>query len=218
MPEMRSDDPYEAACAYIDAGMKILVTYGTFDDGSCTCGRANCSSRGKHPLKKFFPSGVHSATDDKVAVRRALKAHPDGHLAVALEGRTVIDIDGPQGEAAVEEFDLPPTLEVRTSRGRHLHFAGEWLDGSFKGTQIDVLTGGSRYVLLPPSIHESGKQYRWRRNRERRAARVPDAVERLKKGAKAKRLEFPSKKIRKGERNDALFRAAAALRRRNLRA
>jgi hypothetical protein len=83
-----------------------------------------------------------------------------------VSGLAVIDIDGPQGEAAwadlCERFgEPPPTYEVRTPRGgRHLYFTGELPNTVQKlGAKIDtrgvggfVVAAGSRTVAGPKTV------------------------------------------------------------------
>lgn len=209
-PGMRSKDKLTAATAYIKAGKRLLLTHGIDSRGRCTCGRKNCPSPGKHPLPAF-PKGVHSATRSIAKIKRVLAGHPNANLALCLEGHTVVDIDGDGGEAAVAGLGLPETAKVITSRGSHLHYIGELERGSFKVHQLDLLTGASRYAMLPPSIHESGHLYRWDAGAPADAAASPLELDSLRKATK-KAVVFSDAKIRRGERNDRLFNAARVLR------
>lgn len=209
--EMRSTDPCKAAFAYIDAGLSIIVTHGIDEKLNCTCGKRSCSSPGKHPIAEFFPKGVKSATRSKNKVRGALERNPDANIAACLAGRTVVDIDGPEGESTVQALTLPSTAIVLTGRGRHQHFDGELKCGSFKANQLDVLTGASRYTMLPPSIHESGVPYRWEKDASRRTAKTPVELESLNRATK-RNVDFSTRKIQEGERNDRLFKVACGLR------
>lgn len=95
--EMRSTKPYVAACAYINAGLSILDTHGFDEHNKCTCGKSDCGSPGKHPIRQFFSKGVHSATRSKLIMKKAFEKFPDASLAIALDGMTVVDIDGIEG-------------------------------------------------------------------------------------------------------------------------
>lgn len=212
---MRSDDPAVAARAYIKAGLRVVVTHGITGKGRCTCGDRDCANPGKHPISKFFPNGAKSATSDMALIRRALATEPDANLAVTLDGMTVVDIDGSEGQATIDELALPATVAVKTGRGKHRYFQGALPAGAFKTHQVDVITGPNRYVMVPPSVHESDVLYRWLRTGTDKAARVPKAIGSLRKDTRFQ----PSKSVRGrllrvGERNDALFRTACALRRR----
>ena len=89
-------------------------------------------------------------------------------------GLVVIDVDGEEGRASLADlerqgFTLPATLTVSTGRtdgGEHRYYrppSGVDIrnDQSGKiGAHIDVRgTGG--FVVCPPSVHASGKQYRF---------------------------------------------------------
>ncbi|MDR6263069.1 AAA family ATPase [Roseobacter sp. N2S] len=216
---MRSKTTLSAAKAQIAAGRKVILTYGVREDGRCSCKREDCASPGKHPLPKFFPNGVHSATDDIEAVQKALRRHPDANLAIALKGLTVVDVDGDEGRKAVKSLGLPDTVKVFTGRGYHLYYEGEFADGTFKGEKLDVLTGGSRMVMVPPSMHPIGKRYNHSARAPDRAARVPKNLSRLKPEKTGRRHEQTQSSssdlvIKSGARNDFFFRTSCFLRRR----
>jgi bifunctional DNA primase/polymerase-like protein len=107
---MRSKTTLIAAKAQIAAGRKVVLTYGIREDGCCSCKRKDCASPGKHPLPKFFPKGVHSATDDMELVRKAVLRHPDANLAISLTGLTVVDVDGDEGREAVKRLGVPEVV------------------------------------------------------------------------------------------------------------
>lgn len=215
---MRSKKTLTAAKAQIATGRKVVLTYGMTEDGRCSCTRKNCPSPGKHPLPKFFPNGVHSATDDADEVRKALRRHPDANLAIALAGLTVVDVDGDDGRAAVERLGLGETVKVHTGRGYHLYYRGEYAEGTFKGDKLDVLTGINKMAMVPPSMHPSGKRYRYAAQSPTRMAGVPSNLGSLRpdKTKRATRPKSPTASpdlvIKNGARNDFFFRTACYLR------
>jgi hypothetical protein len=82
----------------------------------------------------------------------------------------VIDVDGAEGEATLDKHEqkygvLPATQEVITGRdgGRHVYYRlGKHKVGNSAGklgAGLDV-RGNGGHVLLPPSIHPSGRPYR----------------------------------------------------------
>jgi hypothetical protein len=108
-------------------------------------------------------------------------------------GIFAIDVDGVDAEAELRKLeaahgDLPPSIEVTTPRpGRHIYFkmpadvdvrnsAGRIAPG------VDVRgTGG--YCLVPPSLHPSGKRYRWSVDCSDHFADAPDwLLARIAKG------------------------------------
>ncbi|WP_121634334.1 AAA family ATPase [Tropicibacter alexandrii] len=217
--QMRSRNTLTAAKAQIATGRKVILTYGIGEDGRCACKRDDCPSPGKHPLSKFFPNGVNSATDDIALVQKALRRQPNANLAISLAGFTVVDVDGDEGRAAVKQLDLPETVKVFTGRGYHLYFKGELSEGTFKGANVDVLTGSNKMLMVPPSTHPSGKPYRYSSRSPSGMAALPKNLSKLKPDRTQHRKEGPQTGstdlvIKSGSRNDFFFRTACFLRRR----
>jgi AAA domain/Bifunctional DNA primase/polymerase, N-terminal/Primase C terminal 1 (PriCT-1) len=208
---MFSEDRLIAAKSYIKAGVRVILTHGIDDNGCCTCGDSECAHAGKHPLTRFFPHGANSATSEISLIRRGLEVVPNANVAITLESLAVVDIDGPLGKAAVEALSLPRTISAKSSRGKHLYFDGSLASGSFKAKQVDVLTGPNRFVMVPPSLHESGVDCRWLENGVCKAHPVP--LDKLRSISRAKAAHSRRRKIPIGERNDTLFRTACSLRR-----
>jgi hypothetical protein len=170
-------------------------------------------------LSKFFPNGVNSATDDIALVQKALRRHPNANLAISLAGLTVVDVDGKAGKQAVEGLDLTKTVKVFTGRGYHLYYRDECSGGTFKGDEIDVLTGANRMAMVPPSIHPTGKRYRYSMRSPARMAPSPKNLSKLRTERahqKQEGLQSGSTDlvIKRGGRNDFFFRTACFLRRR----
>ncbi len=104
---------------------------------------------------------------------RRIRANASCNVACAtgeISGFWVLDLDGPEAEEDLAKLvavngPLPETVEQGTGKGRHLCFA--W-DPEFEvrnsaskiGRGIDV-RGNGGYIVLPPSIHPSGRQYAW---------------------------------------------------------
>lgn len=131
-----------------------------------------------------FPLGVQSkepavkgaykaATRDEVQVRRWWQHVPEGNIGLAtgaVSGLWVLDIDGLEGEASfaalVEEHEgeLAETLMASTGKGYHLYW--RMPQGAEQGRRIGVrpgidIIGGQGYLVAPPSVHPSGRKYRW---------------------------------------------------------
>lgn len=129
-------------------------------------------AKGKLPLVKGWPE---AATSDIAQLEAWQHQHPACNWGLATgkaSGLVVIDVDGAEGRASLANLErqgltLPATLTVTTGRtegGEHRYYrppSGVDIrnDQSGKiGVHIDVRgTGG--FVVCPPSIHSSGKQY-----------------------------------------------------------
>ncbi len=78
----------------------------------------------------------------------------------------VIDVDD---ENLAEELErknlLPPTAKVKTGRGYHYYYRyyGEETRGrNLRSLGVDIeIKGEGQYVVAPPSIYSSGREYRW---------------------------------------------------------
>lgn len=131
-----------------------------------------CHAQGKAPLT---PRGLNDATTDERMIRTWWTRWPDANIGVATGERSgiyVVDVDvanGKSGEASLEALlngvTSFRTLEARTgSGGRHLFFA--WPGGDLRnttsslGADIDTRANGG-YVIVAPSIHDSGGVYEW---------------------------------------------------------
>ena len=100
---------------------------------------------------------------------------PMGNLAVitgAISGLVVVDVDpkngGAESLAGIERRhgQLSPTIESITGGGgRHLYFAHpghEVRNRAGLAPGID-LRGDGGCIIVPPSVHPSGKRYRWKK-------------------------------------------------------
>ena len=167
-------EPLQAALGYARRGWRVFPLHG-IAEGACTCGRSDCSSRGKHPRIR---RGLRAATADPKLVRAWWTRWPEANVAIATgtaSGIVVIDLDIPEADGSVTRLEdlgrhLSPTLSALTGAGRHLYYlcrdrrlsnTTRRLPGSDEVLPgIDLrATGG--YVVAPPSLHVSGHIYRW---------------------------------------------------------
>ena len=219
----------DAVLRLAQAGLAVFPLHRLIErDGTLVCGCAvgvRCSqSPGKHPVSVgVFKKGFHSATTDVGLVADAWSI-ADYNIGAAIPtGCVVLDPDGEQGERELAQLHaelgpLPPTVEVITGRGRHLWYRHRRpVEQTALAPKLDVRVGGKGYVVVPPSLHESGKRYRWKTNGltfqgipflpdawESRLTRRETGVRRLQQGGTA---------ILDGERNTALASVAGSLRR-----
>jgi hypothetical protein len=143
--------------------------------GGCSCCFGDCGSIGKHPR---IGDWLNDATTNERQIREWWGQWPSANIGICtgeVSRLLVIDVDPIWGgEKSFESLEkqcgkLPETLRVKTgSRGYHLYFkyprglqilSSEKLAG-FSG--IDV-RGNKGYVVAPPSLHKSGRRYRWAR-------------------------------------------------------
>lgn len=216
--EMRSKNTLTAAKAYVRAGRKIILLHGINKNGKCTCGDSECSSPGKHPLGRYFPNGIKSATTNLALIHQVLNNHKNVNIAITLDGLTVVDIDGAKGRATIKKLNLPRTIKVKTGRGTHRYFQGEIPSGTQKLEQLDILTGPSRMAIVPPSSHPNGKQYAFLSKTGLNLAAVPENLGNLKSSLRPRGTDGVKKPtsplvIKNGERNNFLFKTACHLRR-----
>jgi hypothetical protein len=143
-----------------------------------------CQQRGKEPA---CSRGALDATPNLDRIHAWWGSCNDLNIGLACGDRSglfVLDIDGAEGEATVRILEQihgpwPPTREAITGRdgGRHAYFKlgkHEVRNSAGKlGAGIDIRgTGG--YVLLPPSIHPSGRPYSWSVDSADHIALAPD--------------------------------------------
>jgi hypothetical protein len=93
---------------------------------------------------------------------------PDAGVAIVcvqISGLVVVDCDPRNGDGLAHiEHRLPPTPTVETGGGgRHLYFSARGLvipkvPGLLPGVDLQ---GEASCVVAPPSIHPSGRAYRW---------------------------------------------------------
>lgn len=111
--------------------------------------------------KPRVTTGFKAATTDAKQIEAWWRKWPDAGIGFCpgRAGLVVLDLDS---DDAAEGLNLPPTLEVKTARGRHLYFKhpGGTIANRKLTPKID-LRGDAGYVILPPSTHPRGVQYQW---------------------------------------------------------
>jgi len=161
----------ECALAYIAKGWRVLPLHSIIE-GKCTCGKTDCTSKGKHPYAKFVPTGVKDATNEEAVIC----AWFDGTIALNIgiatgpeSGLVVLDVDAKNNgpETLAQKYgEIPRTPKVGTGGGGFHYYFAYPKDAEVKnsagtlGTGLDV-RGINGYVVCPPSNHISGKDYTW---------------------------------------------------------
>lgn len=131
--------------------------------------------RGKRPVVRWQPYQERLPGEDEV--RAWFTRRPRANLAVvtgAVSGIVVLDVDtGHGGEASLEALEarhgrLPGTVEAVTGGGgRHIYFAHphhEVRNRAGLAPGLD-LRGDGGVIIVPPSVHPSGRRYSWRKDR-----------------------------------------------------
>jgi hypothetical protein len=157
---------------------------------------------GKEPLTRH---GVKDATTDERTILHWLDRWPDANLGVATgaPGPTVLDIDNlDKGRHVLVDLERLGMPQVATTRGRHLYFRGA-TQGTIK-LDYGELRGRGSYVVCPPSIHPSGKQYTWLVEPGGPLHDVPAHIIGDKQTAGAGTFDVPREKISHGGRHDHL--------------
>jgi putative DNA primase/helicase len=196
--------------------------------GKHPCHQTACDSIGKHPRTK---NGVRDASMDVAKIREWWEIWENANIAIAPgreAGFFVLDVDPRNGGgrtlAALEHKHgkLPKTRTAHTG-GDGIHILFRYPDFPVKnstgelGPGLDIKSDGGT-VIVPPSIHMSGKRYRWRN-----CAAISDAPDwflQLMRDAARKSYATGQveiyETIPEGRRNITLTSLAGTMRRRGL--
>ncbi len=168
---MSDSQMLDAALEYARLGWYVFPVHG-IRDGRCSCG-ADCGSPGKHPRIKGWPN---VATTDPQTIARWWRQWPYANIGCACgpSGLLVLDVDPRHGgDKSLEHLEglhrrFYQTRARTGGNGLHLFFkkpAGvtvksrpNALGNGYPG--IDIRADGG-FIVLPPSLHASGKRYDW---------------------------------------------------------
>jgi len=201
-------DMIEAALSYIDQGFKVFPV--------------------KPDKKPLTTHGLKDATKTKAGVREFWTRWPDAGIALVTDNLLVLDFDAKNGglesKSAIEARHglLPRTRAHRTGGGgehwiyRNTNGASVRNTVSFAGYPGVDLRANGGYIVVPPSLHESGKRYEIIDNSE-----IAPATDWLIDLATTKRKRFQqnsskSDLIPDGERNSRITSLAGSMRRRGM--
>lgn len=209
----------DAALAYVGRSWAVLPLHSV-SDGQCTCGKLDCRSPGKHPRTQ---NGLKDATRAPDIVREWFARWPGANIGIAtgaISGIVVLDVDGPEGEKAVDGLGWnAPTPTSLTGKGRHLLFRhpGNPIQNTVRLREELDVRGDGGYIVAPPSVHRSGIRYQWDEATnlgfDLDPAPLPDSL-RIELLAANRRSVEPAvewRGIPEGKRNDALTRYAGSV-------
>jgi bifunctional DNA primase/polymerase-like protein/primase-like protein len=200
--------------------------------------------KGKKPLiaKEHGGHGCHSGTIEETQIREWWRRWPRANIGIATgrSGFFALDIDPKHdGDDTLQHHlehhgPLPRTV-VQHTGGGGLHMLFKHVDGitidagSRLGRGLDV-RGHGGYIVVPPSVHESGRLYAWDVDHhpdEMPIAEAPEWVVKLAITPAAKdgtaKAELPenwrrlvANGVREGGRNNAIARLAGKMLRHGL--
>lgn len=201
----------------------------------CVCrAGADCTHAGKHRLREGDPG-----TRDREAIRHHWRRAPWANVGVRTgAGLLVVDLDprhlgDETWDWLTDHKPCPPSWETMTGGGgRHVWYRYDAAtvgrvpcSVGRLGPGIDIRADGG-LVVVPPSVHASGKTYGWELSSDPTVGEVlataPDwllHLVTLPAAPSAAMREFARKALRgadgvipEGQRNDTLYRRACALR------
>ncbi len=173
MKDVKTAETLHAALAYAKAGWSVVPMV----------------PKGKQPLLPWLEFQERRAA--AAEIRDWFRRWPEANIAVvtgAISGIVVLDIDPRHGgEASLDLLSddvgpIPSTVEALTGGGgRHLYFAhpGPPLRNRAGLRPGLDLRGDGGIVIVPPSLHPSGRRYAWAAGRspqEAEPAALPEAL------------------------------------------
>ena len=175
--------PEAAALEYAARGLSVVPLHTPEAGGGCSCAKgASCASAGKHPRIDWKPYQQRRATPEEIRTWWARWPVANVGVVTGMISRVLVfDVDWRSGgfESLVEmdhvgarmPDDNP--LVLTGSGGLHHYFRLEApLQKSAPFDGIDVQADGA-LVVAPPSMHASGRVYRWTRPLSSPWPRVP---------------------------------------------
>lgn len=168
---MSASETGKAALDYLERGWSVIPA-------------VEKAKRPAVPWKRYQSKCASERT-----VRAWFRRSPDFNVSIvtgALSGLIVLDVDPRHGGAeSLKKLEsahgaLPKTMEsISGGGGRHLYFRhpGEQIPNRTNIEPGIDLRGDGGCIVAPPSVHPSGKRYRWKKGRgpgKRVPAMLPD--------------------------------------------
>lgn len=173
-------------------------------ENKCACFNANCQCPAKHPI---FKGGHKIASSNIIQIERwqeLIKETCNWAVATGKPSNiVVVDVDfRKDGDKSIKPFNLPDTYTVSTGNGFHYYFKLP-KEYQYLTSKINLLQGvdfkaNGGYVIIPPSMHISGTQYKV--HRDIAMADIPSNL------LQVILKEVKNNIFKEGERNNQLFR------------
>jgi hypothetical protein len=220
-----SDSLLDSALSYAKRGWYVFPIHWPIN-GKCSCNNPHCESQAKHPLTQ---SGFKDATTDPKIINEWWEKWPSANIGIAtgtVSGIIVIDIDNPEAKEEVKrilpsDYDINSVARSVTGRGWHLVFAHPGVEIKNRTgilSKVDV-RGDGGYFIVEPSVHITGKKYKWQVVPGDELRKLPGELYGLitsNHNSPGERERFDSsvvwEGIPEGQRDDELFRYACQLR------
>ena len=175
----------------------------------------------KNPIT---PNGWKDASIDPEIIAAWYKGHQDAGVGIVVpEELCVVDVDSFESKRALHAFgmDLPATLSDYSGREGGEHW---WYRVDRKASVsrsigvidgVDIIVNG--YVVAPPSLHQTGRRYKWKDGFSTNAiADAPEWIYTVSSQFEKENFKIEPDKLLEGvpigQRNIALFRYACRLR------
>ncbi|HZT32678.1 MAG TPA: bifunctional DNA primase/polymerase [Bryobacteraceae bacterium] len=154
----------DIAIQYARNGWSVIPLHSPQGSG-CSCGSADCGKPGKHARVREW----QKASCDPDTVAAWWQQWPDSNIGLRLDNLVVLDVDGTEGAdslAALEQQHGPLVARAQQRSGSGgWHYVFEAAEGVTKHLKfrpgLDLLTGAGCYIVVDPSQHASGGNYRW---------------------------------------------------------
>lgn len=202
----------------------VVIPLHTVKNGNCGCKNPECKSPGKHTTLRTYKN-IKSVDLNKC--RSYWNKWPNANVGILTgpSGLVIIDID-PRNDGdntfdkihsdlKLPELDYAPHVQTGGG-GEHYYFRApaEKLPKRL-GQGIDLIQGMG-VIVAPPSIHKTGKSYKWDRGLSKSIPNFPaELLKYLAKAAPArqgrKKLDLSSgKQVPVGQRNTVFHSLACS--------
>src|SRR6267378_4207281 len=215
----------ESVLALASKGWRLFPQHSVVN-GECTCKDSTCEHVAKHPTIRGWQNKATGAT---AQLTEWWTASPSANIGVKtgrVSGLMVLDVDGDAGVESLIKLEdkygaLPTTLTSKTGKGYHYFFkhpghkftiALNLKDCAKRlGPGLEIKSDGAAdAITAPPSVHASGRVYRWE-NAETPIADAPNWFLDLLTVEDVPDSASDSDVIPQGQRNPTMYDEVCAL-------